>query len=123
MYAIVILSAFGLIVARNLAPLIGAPPFTDTRAYAAAVTIALIVGVAFVTVLGLRVGKWIQGIGGVAQLAAFSALIAAPFIAMHRGVAVDPHPVEFVLPAMSLLTLNISGRWRWARSADSNTSR
>jgi amino acid transporter len=109
-YAILILSAFGLIVARNFAPLIGAPPFTETRAYAAVVTIALIVGVALVTVLGLRVGKWIQGIGGAAQIAAFSALIAAPFIALHRGVAIDRHPVEFVLPAMSLLTLNIFGK-------------
>ncbi len=51
-----------------------------------------------------------QGIGGIAQLAAFAALIAAPAIALHRGVAIDAHPVEFVLPAMSLLSLNIFGK-------------
>jgi glutamate:GABA antiporter len=111
-YAILILSAFGLIVARNVAPLLGAraASFTDTREYAAIVTVLLIGLAALVCTLGLRVGKWVQGIGGVAQLAAFAALILAPVIAARRGVAIDAHPVQLVLPALSLLTLNIFGK-------------
>jgi amino acid transporter len=111
-YTILILSAFGLIVSRNVAYLLGPGLawFTRSNWYDALVTVLLIVGVAFVTTVGLRVGKWVQGIGGAAQLAAFSALILAPFIAFRHGVTIDRHPIQFVLPAISLLSLNIFGK-------------
>jgi amino acid transporter len=111
-YSILILSAFGLIVSRNLAYLLGSGLswFTSSNWYDATVTVLLIIGVAIVTTLGLRVGKWIQGVGGAAQLAAFSALILAPFVALRHGVTIDRHPIELVLPALSVLSLNIFGK-------------
>ena len=111
-YTILILSVFGLIVASNFAYLLGpgAAAFTKTNWYSALVTIAVIGGAVLVANAGLRLGKWLQGIGGVAQLVAFTALIVAPFFALRRGGAVDAHPISLALPAMSLLTLNIFGK-------------
>src|SRR5206468_3698991 len=63
-----------------------------------------------VSLLGLRVGKWLQNIGGAAQLLMFSGLILVPFVALRRGAVSDYHPLEVALPAFSLLSLNIFGK-------------
>ena len=111
-YTILILSAFGMIVASSFAYLLGpgAAAFTKTNLYDALVTFVVIGGAVAVSNAGLRFGKWVQIIGGTAQLCAFAALIAAPIVALHRGGDVDTHPISFALPAMSILTLNIFGK-------------
>ena len=111
-YTIILLGAFGMIVASNLAYVLGprAAAFTGTNAYDALVTVVVIGSAAAVAGAGLRVGKWAQIVGGIAQLAAFATLIAAPAAARARGAAVDPRTVAFALPAISLLSLNIFGK-------------
>lgn len=111
-YTILILSAFGMIVASNLAYVLGpgAAAFTSTNAYDALVTLLVIASAAAVAGAGLRVGKWAQIIGGIAQLAAFTALIAAPLAARARGAAVSANSAAFALPALSMLSLNIFGK-------------
>jgi glutamate:GABA antiporter len=112
LFTILNLSAFGLIVASNTAYLLGPSlaAFTATNTYTALVTVLVLAGTVVVATLGLRVGKWVQSLGGVAQLAAFAALIVAPLVALRRGVVVDPHPIRLVMPVMSVLTLNIFGK-------------
>src|SRR5262249_34827514 len=57
-----------------------------------------------------RVGKWLQNIGGSAQILMFAALIVVPFVAASRGTGTDYHAITVALPAMSLLSLNIFGK-------------
>src|SRR5579862_120322 len=86
-YTILIMATFGVVIATNLSYLIA--PFaswlTESRWYTAGVSVAAIAATTLVAVLGLRVGKWVQNIGGVAQFLTFGALIAIPFVAVWRG--------------------------------------
>src|SRR6516225_1904762 len=111
-YTMLILSAFGMIVASNLAYVLGpgAEAFTRTNAYDALVTVCVIGSAAAVAGVGLRVGKWVQIVGGIAQLTAFATLIAAPLAARARGVPVAAGSMAFALPAVSMLSLNIFGK-------------
>src|SRR5262249_49318098 len=63
-----------------------------------------------ISVLGLRVGKWLQALGGAAQFLTFAALIAVPFLALERGRADAYHPLRVVMPSLTLLSVNIFGK-------------
>jgi glutamate:GABA antiporter len=56
------------------------------------------------------VGKWVQNAGGAAQLLAFGALIALPFVAYWRGSICSYEPLEVTLPKLAPLNLNIFGK-------------
>jgi glutamate:GABA antiporter len=106
------MAMFGVMIATNLAYLIGpaVPWFTGATWYTTAVSATAIIAFTIVSLLGLRVGKWLQNIGGAAQLLMFSGLILVPFVALQRGAVSDYHPLEVALPAFSLLSLNIFGK-------------
>jgi len=111
-YTLVLLSAFALSVATAFAYLFGArgADIIGSRAYNAIVTVVLILGMMMVSTLGLRVGKRVHNLGGLAQLLVFTALIAAPVVALVRGTVTEYHPLPLVVPAVSLLSLNILGK-------------
>jgi amino acid transporter len=69
-----------------------------------------IVATTAVSLLGLRTGKWLQDIGGIAHLLTFTALILVPFIAVHRGMLPSYHPMSASLPAFNPFSLNIFGK-------------
>lgn len=111
-YTILVMGTFGVIIARNLAYLIeplGAT-FVSSWWYTAAVSATSIVALTIVSLFGVRVSKWLQGIGGTAQILTFSALILVPFIALSRGTAGDYHPLAIAMPSFTLLSLNIFGK-------------
>ncbi len=111
-YTILVMASFAVIIATNLsyvlAPLgawlIGAPWYT------AAVSSLTIVGVTLVSLFGMRVGKWVQNVGGAAQLLTYVALIAVPFLALRRGTLTSYHPLAATIPTVSLFSLNIFGK-------------
>jgi amino acid transporter len=70
----------------------------------------MIGAITFVAVYGLRIGKWVQNVGGAAQFLTFGALIVVPFIALRRGTLSTFHPLAITMPAVSLLSLNIFGK-------------
>lgn len=111
-YTMVVMATFAVIIATNLSYLIGPAGAWLTGApwYTASVSVVAIVGVTFVTLFGLRVGKWIQDIGGVAHLLTFTALIAIPFVALHRGSIHEYHPLAASMPTFTPLSLNIFGK-------------
>ena len=111
-YSIVIMAVFGVMIATNLSYLItpmGAN-FTAEGWYTPVVSIVAVVGLTVLSLFGLRVGKWLQTIGGAAHILMFAALIAVPFVALSRGQAADYHPLATALPSLSLLNLNIFGK-------------
>jgi amino acid transporter len=63
-----------------------------------------------VSILGLRVGKWLQNLGGAAQFFTYSALIIVPIIALRRGTISEYHPFNAAMPAASAFSLNIFGK-------------
>ena len=108
-YTVVIIAVFGVVIATNLSYLIHeiAPGFTAASWYTAAVSTAVIVLFTGVSVAGLRIGKWLQNIGGAAQILTFTGLIVVPLIALQRGKPVAYHPWQVEMPAFTLLSLNI----------------
>jgi amino acid transporter len=111
-YTIIIMATFAVIMATNLsyiiAPAGGA--FVTSWWYTPTVSTLVIVGITIVSVLGLRVGKWVQNVGAAAQLLTFAALIIVPFIALRRGMLSSYRPLDAALPSFTPLNLNIFGK-------------
>ena len=111
-YAVVIMAGFGVIIANNLSWLIasmGGTQFTSPW-FTVSVSSGAIVAMTVVSLLGLRVGKWMQNIGGIAQILTFGALLLVPFVALHRGTIQEYHPLTVAMPAVTLFSLNIFGK-------------
>lgn len=111
-YAILIMATFGVMIARNLSYLIGplGATFINASWYTAGVSAASVIGLTIVSLFGVRVSKWLQGLGGTAQILTYSALILVPFIALSRNTTADYHPVTFAAPALTLFNLNLFGK-------------
>jgi amino acid transporter len=111
-FAIVIMSSFYVMVARNIAYLLGtsAGAFADTPWYNATVSIVVAVMLVVVAIRGLGLGKWFSGFGGVAQILTYIALIAIPLVALSRGTISSYRPFATEMPEVSLLSLNIFGK-------------
>src|SRR5262249_23499304 len=69
-----------------------------------------IVAMTVVSLLGLRVSKWLQNIGGAAHVLTFSGLILVPLIALQRGKVSSFQPFHLAMPTFTLLSLNIFGK-------------
>jgi amino acid transporter len=111
-YTVVIMATFAVIIATNLSYLAGGASAVviGTWWYTPLISILAIAGITVVSVLGLRVGKWLQNVGGAAHLLTFAALIVVPFIALRRGDLESYHPLAATMPAVTLLSLNIFGK-------------
>jgi glutamate:GABA antiporter len=106
------MSVFGVMIATNLSYLLA---FWGIQVaghgwYTPAVSSAAVIGLTIVALFGLRVGKWLQGLGGAAHLFTFAALIMVPFVALGRGTASEYQPLALAAPSVSLLSLNIFGK-------------
>jgi len=111
-YAIVIMAVFGVMIATNLSyflAALGATFFTSPW-YTPVVSGLTVVALTVVSLFGLRVGKWLQSIGGSAQLLTYVGLIAVPFLALSRGTLADYHPLAAAMPSVTLFSLNIFGK-------------
>jgi amino acid transporter len=108
-YAILILAVFGVMIATNLAYLIGpaGEPFTHSWLYTAVVSVACIVAITFMSVFGLKVVKWIQNFGGAMQFITYGALVLVPLVALSRGTIEEYHPLAMSMPTFTLLSVNI----------------
>jgi amino acid transporter len=62
----------------------------------------MVLGLGFIAVRGLSIGKWVHNIGGFAMLAVYGGLIALPFIALMRGDLKAYHPLVLAAPTMSI---------------------
>jgi len=111
-YSILILATFAVVIATNLSYLIGplALWLTGAAWYTPVISIVSIAGITIVTLFGQQVGKWIQDAGGASQLLTYTALIAIPFIALHRGAIHAYHPLAASVPPITPLNLNLFGK-------------
>jgi len=111
-YAIVLLGELGISVANALIYAIGpsAQWLSGNHAFIGAVSGTLLGSLVVVSILGLRISKWVHNAGAVLLLLAFALLLALPVINVARGTLRAYHPLEMTRPALTLLTLNIFGK-------------
>ena len=111
-FAIVIISSFYVMVARNLSYLLGADAGAISEAvwYTPAISVGLSLLLVVVAIRGLALGKWFSGFGGVAQILTYIALIAIPILALSRGTLASYRPFATEAPEISLYNLNIFGK-------------
>ncbi|HJT81663.1 MAG TPA: APC family permease, partial [Chthoniobacterales bacterium] len=62
----------------------------------------LVGGLAWVSIRGFSLGKWVHNIGGVLMLVVYAALIILPFVSLARGELKEYNPLPFVAPTISL---------------------
>lgn len=112
LYAIVLLGAFGIQVANAIVYAIGpsAQGLSGNKVFIGAVTGVLLGGLIVVTVIGLRVSKWVHNTGAVLLLAAFALLLLLPVLNLMRGTLRDYHPLAMAAPAFTLFNLNIASK-------------
>jgi amino acid transporter len=111
-FAIVVLGAFGLVVANAIVYAIGpsAQWLSGNRLYMGAVTGILIGVLVALSLLGLRVGKWLHNGSAVLMLVAFGFLLVLPAINVARGTLHAFHPLAITSPELTLLNLNLFGK-------------
>ncbi len=111
-YTVTVMALFAVAVATNLSYLVGpgGAAITGSWWYTPVVSTLVVIGITMVSVLGLRVSKWLQNVGALAHLLTFAALIIVPFIAVRRGLLDSYSPLDASLPAFTLLSLNIFGK-------------
>ncbi len=111
-FAILILATFGVMIATNLSYLVGSSGawLTGGAWYTPIVSVVMIVIITLVAMFGLRVGKWLQAIGGSAQFITYGALLLVPLLALHRGIITAYHPLAMSVPPLTLLNLNFLGK-------------
>jgi amino acid transporter len=111
-FAVLIMATFAVMIVTNLSYLLGpgAAFMTQASWYTPAFTAATIAGITLIAVLGLRVGKWLQNLGGIAQFLTYAALLIVPALALKRGRIESYEPLAASVPALTLFNLNIFGK-------------
>ena len=72
---------------------------------------AIVIGaLVWLTIVGLRVGRWVHTVGGILMLAIFAMIIVLPWINVANGSLAEFHPLQTATPVISLLSLNLLGK-------------
>jgi amino acid transporter len=111
-FAILILATFGVMIATNLSYLVGSAAtwLTGAAWYTPVISAIAIVFITGLALYGLRAGKWMQAIGGAAQVCTYLALLVVPFVALRRGMITEYHPFATSVPKLTALNLNFLGK-------------
>jgi amino acid transporter len=111
-YAFLVMGGFGVVIATNAAYLFGGSAASLSKLwwYTPIVSTLALVVVTAVSIFGLAVGRWVQNIGGTAQILTFAALIIAPLVALRLGHRVAYHPLDVSAPRLTAFNLNIFGK-------------
>jgi len=111
-YAIVQLGTKGLQIANAMIYAIGprAQWLSGNPVFIGAITGVLLGALIVVSIIGLRIGKWVQNAGGVLLLASFALLLLLPVINVARGTLREYHPLTMAAPALTLFNINIFGK-------------
>jgi amino acid transporter len=112
LYVIVNTSEVGLIVTNFLSYALGPRAAWLTMSnWVVGLADLLIIGLLMsVAIVGLGVGKWIAGAGGVMILLIFALLIMLPLLYLIMGRPTSYHPFAMALPPINRDTLNLIGK-------------
>jgi amino acid transporter len=102
--SITVIALGGMFVTTNISYAIGesAAWMPNSKWCVSLISCALVVGLGFIAVRGLSLGKWVHNIGGFLMLAVYASLIALPFVALMRGDLKEYHPLVLAAPTLSI---------------------
>src|ERR1044071_8184567 len=111
-YAIILLGELGISVANAIVYAIGpsAQWLSGNKAFIGEITGVLLGGIVVISILGLRISKWVHNGGGALLILAFAILLSLPLINLARGTLHEYHPLAVPAPALPLLNLKIGRR-------------
>jgi amino acid transporter len=106
-YAIIVMPAFGLMLATGLSYAIGpsAAWMNENKVFLALVNVALVSFVVVASVRGFGVGKWIHNAGGLVVLLAHVILVGLALWSLAHGTLRQYRPLTLALPVLSFFSL------------------
>jgi amino acid transporter len=109
LFVVLYVAVIGLVTTTFVAYALGpaAAWIASSRWLILAVSFVLILGMMFLTALGLRVGKWLGNAGSIATLITLALLIATPLVNLWRGTLSQYHPLRLVMPPLTLFSLSV----------------
>jgi glutamate:GABA antiporter len=110
LFSITVIALGGMFVTTNLSYALGeqAAWMPENKWCVSLISCALVAGLAWITIRGLSLGKWVHNIGGFAMLLAYGGLIILPFVSLARGDLKEYNPLPIAAPTMSIFfCLNI----------------
>ena len=112
LFAILNMTNVGLQFTQYLGYIFGpdVAAFTAQNWVISATTAIVIGALVWITIVGLRVGKWVHIAGGILMLATFAMIIALPWLNVASGTLAEFHPLQTATPVISLLSLNLLGK-------------
>jgi len=111
-YAILVGAGFGVTIATNAAYVLSGSSATLSNVwwYTPVVSTLALVLVTIIALLGLRVGRWVQDVGGAAHVLTFAALLIVPLVVIAHGRHVAYRPLDISAPTVTPYSLNIFGK-------------
>ncbi len=102
--SIMVIALGGMFVTTNISYALGpsAAWMPNNRWCVSLVSLTLVLGLAFVAVRGLALGKWVHNLGGIAMMVVYATLIALPFFAFARGDLKQYHPLRMAAPTLPI---------------------
>jgi amino acid transporter len=102
--SVTVIALGGMFLTTNVSYAIGenAAWMPNSKWCVSLISAALVVGLGWITVRGLSLGKWLNNIGAVAMFLAYGALIILPFVSLARGELKHYDPLPIAAPAMSI---------------------
>src|SRR5690242_9700763 len=102
--SIMVIALGGMFTTTNISYAIGpsASWMPESKWCVSFISTALVVGLGWIAVRGLSVGKWLHNLGGILMLIVYATLIALPFITLKDAAVKEYHPLELAMPTVSL---------------------
>ena len=112
LFAILNMTNVGLQFTQYLGYIFGArvEAFVGQGWVTAAMSAVVVGALVWITLAGLRIGKWVHTAGGILMLAMFATVIALPWLNVASGSLAEYHPLQTATPVISLLSLNLLGK-------------
>ena len=75
-----------------------------------AMSATVIGALVWLTIIGLKLGRWVHTVGGILMVTIFAMIIALPWMNLANGTLESFNPVPIATPVLSLLSLNLLGK-------------
>lgn len=112
LFTILNMTNVGLQVTQYLGYIFGdrVAAWTSQNWVISATTAVVVLALVWITIVGLRAGKWVHTVGGILMLTTFAMIIALPWLNVANGTLAEFHPLQTATPVISLLSLNLLGK-------------
>jgi amino acid transporter len=109
LFVMLYVTVIGLVTTTFVAYALGptAAWIASSRWLILTVSCTLILGMMFLTALGLRVGKWLGNAGSIATLITLAVLIVTPLLNLWRGTLAEYRSLSLVMPPLTVFSLSV----------------